>query len=520
MLPAALLLLPLVLGPVATPAAAQGPGSPTITITGLPTFGSGGVLTGQTSGVDPGTHAVACYVLLEGYGFTIKPSFAAPLTPIQANGSFFLNPVTGGSDAYSSQYFVALVPDTFQPTPVGGAATLPMSAAYLATDRIERFGKTLQFAGREWGVKEVPAAVGPGFNHFSADPNDVFVDVQGRLHLTVSFHDGFWQSTEVVLLEPLGHGTYSFMTVSEVEDLPLEVTLGAFLWDSLGAGAPSTFNVNNEVDLVEHSAPGAAPSPMDSQFVVQRYNLTPENLFPFTVPDLSGAPLLSHFMAWRPDQLEFRVGRGSSTPFDVAPANLLAEYVFDHDPSALHYVPTPGTETMRFNLWISGPDPAPGTLAKVIVSDFRFTPETELYPLGCGVNPASSLVVLGGAPALGQTLTLGVDDPSGATAPGAIALVAVSGQAAGVTPCGLWLPGLGFGGGTGELLVALSPVPVIQLGASSWVGAGTPAPVALPIPANPALLGKTLFAQGALIDVSQVNPLVGLADGFALRIQL
>ena len=39
-------------------------------------------------------------------------------------------------------------------------------------------------------------------------------------------------------------------------------------------------------------------------------------------------------------------------------------------------------------------------------------PRRRSRPCGCGVNPAGSLTVLGGAPALGQMLTLGLDDPA------------------------------------------------------------------------------------------------------------
>ena len=75
-----------------------------------------------------------------------------------------------------------------------------------------------------------------GQNVFSHDPDDVWVDEKGRLHLTIQHHDDRWWSTEVILLESLGHGTYWFVTESEVEDLDANATLGAFTWDTYGGG--------------------------------------------------------------------------------------------------------------------------------------------------------------------------------------------------------------------------------------------------------------------------------------------
>jgi hypothetical protein len=122
-------------------------------------------------------------------------------------------------------------------------------------------------------------------------------------------------------------------------------------------------------------------------------------------------------------------------------------------------------------------------------------------PYGCGVNPPGSLLELAGAPVAGTTWTLGVDDPLGMHAPGAAAFVAVATAAAPGYPCGVVVPGLGMASpaAPGELLVSVAPPnPVAVLGPAAWTAA--PAPVALPIPAVPALAGAELFCQGALID--------------------
>src|SRR5688572_27783321 len=66
---------------------------------------------------------------------------------------------------------------------------------------------SLDFAGRTWNIKQSTSPVGPGPNRFSANPNDVWVDAAG-LHLTIHKYSNVWYSTEVILNESLGYGTY------------------------------------------------------------------------------------------------------------------------------------------------------------------------------------------------------------------------------------------------------------------------------------------------------------------------
>ena len=141
-----------------------------------------------------------------------SPTPGAPLTDIQPDGSFSVDVVTGGLDDIATHYVVALVPAGQNPPIAQGDASLPSDPAFLAMDTEIRFGRVLDFAGRRWGVKEAPLPVGPGGNYFSSSPSDVFVDAQGRLHLTVRFRDGVWWSSEVVLLEELQWGDYWFVT--------------------------------------------------------------------------------------------------------------------------------------------------------------------------------------------------------------------------------------------------------------------------------------------------------------------
>src|SRR5690606_37817519 len=86
-----------------------------------------------------------------------------------------------------------------------------------AHDRLSAYPRRVRFAGHEWAVKRTtnnPA--GPGPNHFSDDPADIWVDDAG-MHFTVRRHGERWTCTEALLDAHLGHGRYLWETNTRVE---------------------------------------------------------------------------------------------------------------------------------------------------------------------------------------------------------------------------------------------------------------------------------------------------------------
>ncbi len=131
--------------------------------------------------------------------------------------------------------------------------------------------------------------------------------------------------------------------------------------------------------------------------------------------------------------------------------------------------------------------------------------QTDLTPYGCGFNPPDSLLRLSGSGSLGQTLTLGVNNPLGTQSPGALALLAVASSPDAAFPCGSVLPGFGMAGPQtdGEILVSLiPPSPEIFLGPVVWGGVAAPAAFDLPIPNVLSLAERSIFLQGVLVDPS------------------
>ncbi len=347
--------------------------APTIEIVSLPPFAAAGSLVGQVTAPQPALYEVATYIFVSGLGWYVKPTAANPTVPVQSNGSFAVYIGANGLDPYATHYVVALVRAGVTPPIALGTPTLPRSKLFLARDREERYGRTLDFGGHSWGVKEAPLPVDPGQNRFSSDLNDVFVDPQGQLHLKVRFHAGQWWCSEVVLLESLGRGTYWFVTDYQVDTLDPNLTFGAFTYDDDGWGSPHTDNVVREIDF-EDSRWGVPSSTTNSQFVVQPW-WRPWNLTAYTIPDLGPDPKLTRFLVWDTTELEFVTARGWHLPDAVPDGDVVLRRTYVHDPPSDHYVPSPGNTRWRFNLWINtGGQPSNGAEAEVVVSDFRFFP--------------------------------------------------------------------------------------------------------------------------------------------------
>lgn len=123
-------------------------------------------------------------------------------------------------------------------------------------------------------------------------------------------------------------------------------------------------------------------------------------------------------------------------------------------------------------------------------------------PYGSGINPAGSLVALSGSPTVPANLTFGIDNPSGSQGGPGLGLLFASlapDALLQLSGTGLLLPGFGMSGPFGEVLIDVQGLnPFLTLSASGWAGPGNPLPVALAVPNNLALVGRTIYLQGAL----------------------
>jgi hypothetical protein len=229
---------------------------------------------------------------------------------------------------------------------------------------------TLDFAGRVWNVKQSTGLVGPGPNRFSASPNDVWSDEAG-LHLTIHKYGSTWYSTEVILNESLGYGTYMFQTTSRQDILNASATFGAFTWDPFG-GDTIPDNPNREIDF-EDGRWSNPNDPTSSQVVVQPYYKA-GNLQRITLPNLSQDAALTRFFTWSPNKVEFYTLRGHHSPTDFPAEAVIHHYEYNAN-GVNRLVPTPGRENFRFNLWLfRGAPPVGEQPVEVVVNEFAYLP--------------------------------------------------------------------------------------------------------------------------------------------------
>ena len=223
-------------------------------------------------------------------------------------------------------------------------------------------GTTLQFADRTWWVKG-PGYYGPGPNVFCNEPDCVWVDGEGQLHLTLSDRGPHWASTEVVLEDTLGYGDYIVTTVGRLDLLDFRAVLGIFLWQygPCWDEAYLWWNPYNEIDI-EYSRWGYPANDL-AQFVAQPWDY-PGNTERFDATFDEGE-VASHAMRWLPDRVEYRVWRGG--PYDESPETMIREWTYTGP-----HIPRPEQPRLHLNLWkIEG---YPSTDQEVVFQDFLFVP--------------------------------------------------------------------------------------------------------------------------------------------------
>jgi len=117
-------------------------------------------------------------------------------------------------------------------------------------------------------------------------------------------------------------------------------------------------------------------------------------------------------------------------------------------------------------------------------------------------NTPGSMLVVSGRPAIGTTLTLGIDNPLGTQTAGATLGIFLFAPLADFNyPNGTPTPGMGMDGGFAETLVNLSTVDFsLSTVGGIWAGAGSPVTLSIPITDDPSVVGLTMYCQGLMFD--------------------
>lgn len=330
------------------------PTNPPIEFTYVPAYGTNEQLKGKVNNVNPGDYKVAVYILVEGYGWVIKPTTQNPLTTIQGDGSFSCNIVTGGVDEYATCIAAFVLPNGTAPPLLAGSPEIPESMFTNTNLYTLRYQRTINFASREWWVKNTALIAGPGPNWFSDNNENVWVE-NNQLHLKITKRNNIWYCPEVICKDVLNYGNYVFRIVSPVGNLDQNIVCGLFTWDMKSAES------HREVDI--EFLKSCRPHSLSAQYVIQPYDL-PGNLHPWTMPLWVDSS--SHSFKWKQDTVNFKSVKG----LDINST----DSVYQTWTFSGNNVPHHNNENVRINLWLcNGNAPTNMQEAEVIIYDFKYS---------------------------------------------------------------------------------------------------------------------------------------------------
>ena len=218
-----------------------------------------------------------------------------------------------------------------------------------------QYPRSIQFSGYTWRVKRHTTPVGPGPNFFSDADCNVWVDARGRLHLKITRTGSRWECAEVICTRSLGYGTYRFYLDSEVHALDPKVVLGLFTWsDTRDFGY-------REIDI-EFARFQGATGPNGYYTIRPHDPGYPQHTFTWPASVRQSV----HWFRWEPGRLYFRSVRGHR-PQPSSASAIVAEWTYTGS-----FVPPPGDENPRMNLWLlDGTPPTDGREVEVIISRFE-----------------------------------------------------------------------------------------------------------------------------------------------------
>jgi hypothetical protein len=218
--------------------------------------------------------------------------------------------------------------------------------------------KTIYFAGYNWTAKS-GAHTGPGPN--SWDENNVWVDQDGYLHLTLTNRDGQWYCSEVSMADRLGFGRYQFWVTGRIDRLDPNLVFGLFNYPTQDVGPDGT----HEIDI-EFARWGRPQAPIGNYTVWPVQKGLNSGHKPFPV-ELNGDDTTQRF-TWGPTSVIFQSLLGHRDDDLGQFANWLYQ---PRDPAS--YIgdkPLP----VQINLWLfKGQPPNNGQQVELAIRAFKFT---------------------------------------------------------------------------------------------------------------------------------------------------
>ncbi len=304
-------------------------------------------ISGRVHGAQPGD-AIALFAK-SGLWY-VQPFSTDPLTAIREDATW------SASIHLGTEYAALLVrqgykpPLTFETLPEAGRSVIAVTRVSGMGELPRPSARTVSFSGYDWTVRQVQSDRG-GSNQY--DPDNVRVDADAALHLTLTDRDGTWTSSEVSLTRTLGYGTYTF-SVLDTARLDPAALLTFYTYDDSGPAE----NFREMAIMIRRPD---LRTRLGGQYVLQP-NYVAANVARFVVP--SGT--VTHSLRWEPGRLVFATNRGGRPTLHASDG---ARHEFTVG------VPSTGKAQVRIALlyFRNSPSPPQGNV-EVVVERFQHFP--------------------------------------------------------------------------------------------------------------------------------------------------
>jgi hypothetical protein len=218
----------------------------------------------------------------------------------------------------------------------------------------------LDFAGYTWRVRDTQGSPsGPGPNIFTSSPENVWLDVQGQLHLRITNRNGIWHCGEIYSEDSFGYGSYTFFTGSRVDIIDKNSILGLFTY----------LDDTNEIDI--EFARWGWEGGTNLDYVCQPGQTSGNaHSFDFALTDVQS----THNFNWQASEIKYRslYGHHYEPP---SPGHVIQTWNYTGAD-----IPPESTERVHMNLWLmDGNPPSDGQELEIVISDFNFT-DTSITP--------------------------------------------------------------------------------------------------------------------------------------------
>jgi hypothetical protein len=220
---------------------------------------------------------------------------------------------------------------------------------------------TISWSGYTWTVKDGGQQLWtPGPCYWSG--NNVWVDQNGWLHLKLTKVNGLWYCAEAVSTQTFGYGTYTFYTVSRIDNFDKNVVFGMFVYKDGQHEADLEYTTFSVPYQWWNNQPGP-----NGWFTVQPPPVYDGVTYQGFLFQMSGDYATS-YIKWTPNSITFECD-GGHYPAGTAPSgNVISSFTSykQVDPTGAH---------ADINLWLfRGVPPSDGQSAEVVLSGFQFTP--------------------------------------------------------------------------------------------------------------------------------------------------